>query len=106
MAVRKLLDDRDPAVRHRVALALVAVREKAALGTLADLLGGLGPDEAWAAIDLLSAVAGASAPAVPPGRDAAGRRRCRDAWSVWWRAHGSGADLSRAVTPARGPTLV
>lgn len=105
-AVCKLLDDRDPAVRHRVSLALVAVGEKEALGTLIGLLGELGHDEAWPAIDLLSDVAGTSAPAVPPGRDAAGRRRCRDAWSAWWREHGPRADLSRVATPTRGPTLI
>src|SRR5207247_691722 len=101
-----LLDDPDREVRRRVANALVNVGEKKALPALIDLLGDSSPDEAWPIADLLAAAAGARAPAVAPGSDAAGRRRCRAAWAAWWRQHGSEADLSAVRLPPRGATLL
>ncbi|MBI1913788.1 MAG: PQQ-binding-like beta-propeller repeat protein, partial [Planctomycetes bacterium] len=105
-AVLKLLDDPDSEVRRNVAMALVDLGEKKALPALIGLLGDLPPEEAWPIADLLAAVGGVWAPAVAPGSDAGGRRRCRDAWSAWWHEHGETADLSATRLPPRGPTLL
>src|SRR5262249_19077936 len=43
---------------------------------------------------------------VAPGADAAGRRRCRDAWAAWWKEHGAAADLATLARPSPRTTLV
>jgi HEAT repeat protein len=101
-ALRKLLHDPDPEVRRRLALALVPLKEKEALPALVALLAELPPRQAWPVLEMLEAVAGPQAPAVVPGHDAAGRRRCHDAWQAWWREHGTRLDLSRMDIPLPG----
>jgi hypothetical protein len=101
-AVRRLLDDPDPGVRHRVALALLPHRERAVLPALIGLLPELPEWEAWEALDLLYQAGGASAPAVPLGQGEE-RVRCRDAWRAWFRLHGAKLDLARVPFRRPGP---
>jgi outer membrane protein assembly factor BamB len=94
-AIRKLLQDTDPAVRLRVALALVAGRDKDAVPGLIDALADLPTDEGGLALETLVILAGDKAPNVPLGNDADGRRKCRDAWAEWWRANAAAVDLAK-----------
>jgi HEAT repeat protein len=100
LAVRKLLQDPEPAVRLRVALALTAARDKEAVPVLIDLLGQLPPQLGEQAEAQLLRIAGERGPKVMLGRDDAGRQKCRDAWAAWWREHGAAVELPR---PAAGP---
>src|SRR5437763_538312 len=63
-AVRKLLEDTDPVVRMRVALALAVAREKDAVPVLIGLLNRLGPQERGVVVDLLYRLAEDKAPTV------------------------------------------
>jgi hypothetical protein len=95
-AVRALLQDPDPAVRLRVALALVTERrDKDAVGKLIDALEHLPPERLWAAETLLIRIAGARAPQVSLGADADSRQKCRKAWDDWWAEARAGIDLSK-----------
>jgi HEAT repeat protein len=104
---RRLLQDRNPRVRLRVALALAAAQEKDAVPVLIDLLGELPPTQAGDAEDYLRRLAGERAPAVSLGSDAAGRQKCRDAWAAWWHEHEATAELPPpAASRLLGYTLI
>jgi HEAT repeat protein len=93
--VEQLLKDGDAGVRLRAGLALASVGKKEAVPVLIDLLAQLPDIGAWQAEDVLLRLAGEQGPGVDLGRDAAAHRRCRDAWTAWWRQHEATADLSR-----------
>jgi HEAT repeat protein len=94
-AVRKLLQDADPAVRQRIALALVAGRDKDAVPVLIETLADLPAEDSNPALETLLLLAGEKAPNVPPGTDADSRRKCRDAWADWWRGNAAAVDLAK-----------
>jgi hypothetical protein len=80
-AVRKLLTDPDAEVRLRVALALAYALDKEAVPTLIELIGELPRTQVWDALQVLQALAGPKAPALPSGKDdVATRTKQRDAW--------------------------
>lgn len=91
-------------MRLRVALALADGKEKDAVPALIDLLDRLPAAQAGVAEDLLGRLAGPDAPAVPPERAAAGRRKVRDVWAGWWRDHEATVDFTRLDT--LGYTLI
>jgi HEAT repeat protein len=94
--VRKLLEDADPYVRLRVALALVTAREKEAVPVLIDVVPKLTLAQAWQAEDLLLRLAeGKTPPAVSLGSDEVARTKFRDAWHAWWKEHAAKVDLAR-----------
>lgn len=93
--VRKLLSDPVPAVRHRVAVALGAAREKEAVPVLIALLSELPLLQAGQVEDSLRALADESAPDVSLGDDAAARKKCRAAWEAWWQKNSDKVDLAR-----------
>lgn len=106
--VRPLLRDRDADVRLRAALVLAGARDKEAVPVLIALLTDLPAGAAEQAEDFLRQLAGDHAPEVALGEDAAGRRKCRDAWAGWWRDRGARAELP-ALDPAlrlHGYTLI
>jgi hypothetical protein len=107
-AVRKLLGDREASVRLRAALGLALAREREAVPVLVDLLGELDREQAAPAEEALLRLAGDQAPAASLGADAAGRRKCRDAWAAWWKREGAKVEMARLTAgPAtRGLTLV
>jgi hypothetical protein len=94
-SVRKLLQDADPAVRLRVALALVPLREKEALPVLVDVLGSLEPEQLWPVEEILVRLAGDQSPAVSLGTTEATRKTCRAAWQGWLDKEGNKIDLAK-----------
>jgi HEAT repeat protein len=102
-AIRSLLKDKDVTVRLRAALGLVPHRDRQAVNELIALLGELDEDQAWPAADMLIRLAGDDAPTVDLGTDAAGRKKCSQAWAEWWRKNAAKVDLARA---GRAPTLL
>jgi HEAT repeat protein len=86
-AVRKLLADPEPSVRLRVALALAATDDGAAIPVLIALLEELPAGQGRQAYDVLAQLASPLAPLVPLAADAVGRRQCRAAWEAWWRKY-------------------
>jgi hypothetical protein len=97
-AARQLLKDAEPLVRLRVALALVAQREKAAMPALIDTLAYLPAEQLWPAEDVLVRLAGVKAPQVSLGHEPITRQRCRDAWLEWWQANKEKVDLAKLDT--------
>jgi HEAT repeat protein len=93
--VRKLLQDANPSVRFRVALALVVGRDRDAVPALIEALVDLPADDSSQAQETLLVLAGDKAPAVPAGTDPEGRRKLRDAWAEWWRVNGAAVDLAK-----------
>jgi HEAT repeat protein len=92
--VRELLSDKDPNVRLRTGLALLAGRDKEAPPALIELLDG--PDDLrWRAEEALRRLAGDKAPASVSGDDAEARRKRRDRWAAWWQ------DEADKIDPAR-----
>jgi hypothetical protein len=98
-AVRKLLNDPDPAVRLRVAIALICSGDKEAVAALIDLTAELSRDQAWQADEMLHRLAGAQAPPAEPGAWAAARLAYRDAWKAWWKEHAALAKLAPMELP-------
>ena len=94
--VRKLLQDPDPIVRLRIGLALADLGEKEAVPVLIALLDVLPRNLLTPVEDLLYPLAGAHAPALAMGADAAAHRKFREAWADWWHKEGGTADLRRA----------
>jgi len=105
---KDLLEDSDPLVRMRVALALASVKDRESIPSLIDVLGQLPCEQAWPAEEFLLHLAGDHAPAVPLGQDGPSRERCRKAWAAWWRQYGTSVDLSRPSSTAHilGYTLL
>jgi hypothetical protein len=108
-AVRKLLQDADLLVRFRTAVALTTAGDREGVPVLIDLLTQVPLAQAWQAEDLLYRLAESAAPpGAALGRDDASRRRCRDAWTAWWREEGPKVELARLDTAPRllGYTLL
>jgi HEAT repeat protein len=99
-AVRPLLQDPDPAVRLKVALALAGAGEKEAVPVLIDLVGRLPADQGALAEEYLLRLAQDHPPALPPGGGEARQKR-RNAWAAWWAAAGARVQmLPRPAPPA------
>jgi HEAT repeat protein len=93
-AVRKLLEDPDPAVRLRVALAMFDAHEKDSLPALIALIADAPGDTAYRAESALYAAAGDKAPQGSlSGAEA--RKKYRDAWDAWYKANGKNVDLAK-----------
>jgi HEAT repeat protein len=84
--VRKLLQDPNPAVSLRAALALAKQQDAEAVPVLIDLLAELPAAQRRPAEELLQDLAGEWAPGLTHLKDdAISRKICRDAWAAWWR---------------------
>jgi HEAT repeat protein len=106
-AARKLLADRTPDVRLRVALALTAAQDRDGVPALIDLLTVLSGDAVGQVEDALCQLAGDTAPEVSLGEKADEKKKCREAWSAWWKVNSERVDLSRlTVRPWLGYTLI
>ncbi len=92
---RKLLQDPEPTVRLRVALAMVPLKEHDILPVLVDLLGSLSPEQLWPVEEILVRLAGDKTPAVSLGTTEATRKQCRDAWKAWLDKEGQNINLAR-----------
>jgi HEAT repeat protein len=106
--VRALLTDRDAQVRFRAAQGLLIARDRTAVPALVGLLEDSPLSVAVRAEELLVRLAGERAPALSVRSGDGERRRCREAWTAWWRERGADTDLAR-VGDARcllGYTLV
>jgi HEAT repeat protein len=104
-AVRKLLLDTNPEVRLRIALALVAERDKVAVQTLIDSLVEEPSDLQGQALEVLERLAGDKVPEVDAANDAAGRKKVRDAWAAWWHEAAQNVNLT-GPPPLLGYTLL
>lgn len=107
-AVRRLLKDRDPQVRMRVALALTAARDKEAVPVLIRLLDELPLEQTGLVLSLLDRLAADTAPSVEPGADQASRRKYREEWEAWWKNHQAKIDPAKLeqASSSLGYTLV
>jgi HEAT repeat protein len=108
-AVRKMmLQDPDPSVRLRLALAFVADQEKDAVPVLIALVGELPLEQGARAEEVLRRLAGERAPEPTLNGEEGSREKVRDAWAAWWREHGATVDLVQATPNGRflGYTLV
>jgi HEAT repeat protein len=93
-AVRRLLQDPEPDVRLRVAMALAAARDKEAVPVLITLLGDLPAEQGLEVEEFLTRLAGTDGPADRWDGAAATRGQRRDTWAAWWRTHGLKLDLN------------
>ena len=84
--VRRALADKDDTVRLKVALALAAVREPAAVPALISLIADLKGEEASSAEDFLLRIAKDAPPTELPEGDA-NRKKRNEAWQKWWAAN-------------------
>ncbi len=94
--VRKLLKDADSGVRRRVALALLQARDKECIPALVALVGVESDDDANAAEDALTGLAGEKAPEAAAGDDAKARAKAKGEWEKWWKDAGEKFDLAKA----------
>jgi HEAT repeat protein len=93
-AVRRVLKDKEPSVRLRVALALAHAQDKQAVPALIELLGELPQEQGWRVESCLVKLAGDKAPKAPLGADKAAREKCRDAWAAWWKENDAKVDMA------------
>ncbi len=94
-AVRKLLNDKVPQVRLRVAVALALAHDKEAVPALIDIVAQLPVGQAWEAEDVLHRLAGADAPQVAPGDDPAAQKQFLGAWTAWWQKNVAKVDFAK-----------
>ncbi|HEY7326493.1 MAG TPA: HEAT repeat domain-containing protein [Gemmataceae bacterium] len=107
VAVRPLLQDKSTAVRLRVSLALAMSGEREAVPALIDLLTVASDDQIGQIEDVLTQLAGDSAPETPWSTAESDKQKCRDAWATWWKLNGERIDLTRLVVrPWYGYTLL
>jgi HEAT repeat protein len=105
-AVRKLLADKDPAVRLRAAQGLLAGHEAAGIPVLLRLLEEGSLELAWQAEELLHWVAGDEAPEQVLGAGSAEQRRaCLAAWEKWTQKNSS-LDWAALEQAPRRPGLL
>jgi HEAT repeat protein len=100
-AVRALLKDSSPAVRHRAALGLAAHNDAEAVPVLIDQLADAVPGRRKEAEGCLTGLAGEWAVATPQGDDGVSIRLRREAWLTWWRT----VDGPALLEEVRGRTL-
>jgi HEAT repeat protein len=87
-SMRKMLRDKDPKVRLRVAAALYAFHDLETIPVLVNLLSDNLPlVDAKQAENLLTDLAGELSPKISLQADEASRKKCRDAWEDWWKAY-------------------
>jgi HEAT repeat protein len=104
--VRALAGDR-PQRRAVAAEALAQAGDKEAVPVLIDLLAVLPGEQAGEIEAALHQLAGDAAPQTPLGTTMAEKKKCRDAWSAWWKDNSESADMTRlAEPPQRGYTLI
>lgn len=92
---RKLLEDRTPGVKRRVAMALLEAKDNKALPALVSLVDSPSEDDASAAEEALYAVAGDKAPEAPAGDDTATREKVKKVWEKWYKDEGVKVDLTK-----------
>jgi HEAT repeat protein len=105
--VLPLLKDKAPEVRLRAALDLVMTGEREAVSVLIELLPVVSDDHIGQIEDVLTQLAGDSAPVTPWSTEDADKQKSRNAWTAWWKANGAHVDLTRLVArPWYGYTLL
>jgi HEAT repeat protein len=92
--VRKLLKDPSPAVRRRVALALLEARDKEAIPVLIAQITEANEDLA-SVEEALNAVAGGKSPDPPAKYDDESREKYRKSWETWWKDSSATIDLAK-----------
>lgn len=106
-AVRKLLKDGEAIVRMRVALALAMARDKDGVPVLIDLLAVLPSEHLGPVESVLYQLAGDTAPDATLGKEAADKKKYRDAWATWWKLNAAHVDLRRLTShPMLGFTVI
>jgi HEAT repeat protein len=102
-AVRKLLEDPEPAVRLRVAVALARAGDAAGVPEVISLVAELPAEQSAQAEDFLIQLASKDGPKDLPDSD--GDRKGRSAaWASWWQAHKSEAALAARALERFVPT--
>ncbi len=105
--VHKLLKDKDAIVRMRVSLALALAQDKDSVPVLIDLLTALTGEHAGQVEEVLYQLAGDTAPDASLGKEAADKKKCRDAWAAWWQVNAGRVDLGRLKSnPMLGFTVI
>jgi HEAT repeat protein len=85
-SMRKMLRDKDPKVRLRVAAALYVFHDLETIPVLVSLLSDNLPlGDAKQAENLLTDLAGELSPKISLQADEAQRKKCRQAWEEWWK---------------------
>jgi HEAT repeat protein len=107
-AVRKLLQDPDSGVRRRVALTLLQAHDKEAVPALISLLDAKSSEDAGAAEDILTVLAGEKAPSQPNDDSPTARERYRKQWENWWKEAEGRIDLAKLdlTGTGQGYTLI
>jgi hypothetical protein len=108
-ASRKLLEDSNPDVRLRAALALVThAKDRQAVPIMIKLLADAPQSAGWRIEGVLMHLAGDTGPKISLGSDESAREKCRDAWMAWWDKEGAKIDLAKLDTapPTLGYTLI
>ena len=81
--------------------------EREAVPVLIDLLAVASDEQVGQLEDVLSQLAGETAPETAWSGDDADKKKCRDAWAAWWKNNGESVDLTRLTArPWYGYTLL
>jgi len=97
-ALHKMLKDRDPQVRQKVALALANAGDKEAVPTLIALVNEVPVEQSGPAEDYLLKLARDGAPKEMPEGDE-GRKKRSEMWQAWWKANESKVVMVDRFTP-------
>jgi HEAT repeat protein len=92
-----LADEKDTALRAKIALALAGARDRSAVPILIDLSATLAPELAVPVEEYLDRITG-NLPINVALTDTEYRKKRRDIWAAWWKEHGDQTEMVAAGT--------
>ena len=95
-AVRNILNDKNPWIRSRMALALANLGEKSAIPVLINSLADLNQDQSSDTDTFLFELAGANLPPDLPASPS-DRKKTKDAWLAWWSKNADKISLTKSL---------
>ena len=95
-AVKTILNDKNPWIRNRMALAMANLGDKSAIPVLINSLADLNQDQSSDTETFLFELAGANLPTDLPA-SSSDRKKTKEAWLAWWSKNADKISLTKSL---------
>ena len=95
-AIKTILEDKNPWIRNRIALALANLADKTAIPILINTLADLNQEQSSDTETFLFELAGANLPTDLPTAPS-DRKKTKDAWLAWWSKNADKTSLTKSL---------